>query len=133
MTLIVDASVAVLWVLQQDGSKRARALHADGPFVAPSLIVAEVGNALWKAVRRGETDKHHALLACEAALGVFDALVPMDDLQPRALELAVDLDHPIYDCFYVALAERERAPLVTADTALLARMKKMKSVEVRAL
>jgi predicted nucleic acid-binding protein len=34
---------------------------------------------------------------------------------PRALELALGRDHPVYGCFYLALAEMERAELVTAD------------------
>jgi len=63
----------------------------------------------------------------------FEALVPVEDLRNRALELAIELDHPIYDCFYLALAERERCPLVTADKRLVAATKKFKGVEVRAL
>ncbi len=36
--------------------------------------------------------------------------------------MAVDLRHPVYDCFYLALAEAEEAPLVTADRRLLTRL-----------
>ncbi len=31
----------------------------------------------------------------------------------------MDFDHPVHDCFYVALALREQSTLVTADTRLL--------------
>ena len=58
--------------------------------------------------------------ALRSLLGPFDELVPSEALHTRALELAIDLRHPIYDCFYLALAEREAAALVTADTRLLA-------------
>lgn len=33
-------------------------------------------------------------------------------------------DHPIYDCFYLALALKEDAPLVTADRKLAILAKK---------
>jgi predicted nucleic acid-binding protein len=133
VTLVVDASVAVLWTLTQQGSDRAAALNNDDRLIAPSLIIAEIGNAVWKAVRRGDLPKTEALTGIEIALGPVAALTPDEELRGRALELAIELDHPIYDCFYLALAERERCPLVTADKRLVAAAKKMKGIEVRAL
>jgi predicted nucleic acid-binding protein len=119
VTLIVDASVVAKWVFAEDGSDRANALRHEPRLIAPSLLAAEVGNALWKAVRRGDMAREDAVAALRSLLGPFDELVPSEALHTRALELAIDLQHPIYDCFYLALAERENAPLVTADTRLL--------------
>jgi predicted nucleic acid-binding protein len=39
----------------------------------------------------------------------------------RALAIAIELRHPVYDCFYLALAERNTSPLVTADERLIHR------------
>jgi predicted nucleic acid-binding protein len=44
-----------------------------------------------------------------------------------ALAIAINLNHPIYDCFYLALAQRERCAIITADAKLLAAAKKMKA------
>jgi predicted nucleic acid-binding protein len=128
---VVDASVAALWVLDQQGSARAHALRSEGELIAPSLIASEIGSALWKAVRRRDVTRADALLAIEATLLPFERLVPDEELESRALAIAVDLGHPIYDCFYLALAERERSPLISVDKRLLAVAKKMRSVEVR--
>lgn len=133
MTLAVDASVATLWVLPQEGSQRAAALRSDERMIAPNLIAAEVGSAIWKAVRRGDIERTEATAALEIALLHLNELTPSEDLRVRTLELAIELDHPIYDCFYLALAERERCPLVTADKRLVAATKKFKGAEVRAL
>lgn len=133
MTLVVDASVAVLWTLEQRGSDRAAALSEEDGLIAPSLIVAEIGNAIWKAVRRGELPRAEAVAALEIALGPLGQLMPVEGLRVRALELAVDLNHPIYDCFYLALAERERCALVSADARLLAAAKRVKKIETRKL
>jgi predicted nucleic acid-binding protein len=133
MTLVVDASVAAQWVLAEPGSTRALALRDEGGLIAPSLIAAEVGSALWKAVRRDGVAKQDALDAIQAILLAFEALIPIEDLRLRALELAIALDHSIYDCFYLALAERENAPLVSADKPLIEKAKKLKGIEVRAL
>lgn len=40
----------------------------------------------------------------------------MLDLTAAATRLASDLDHPVYDCFYLALAVHTQYPVVTADT-----------------
>jgi predicted nucleic acid-binding protein len=133
VTLVVDASVAALWVLEREGTARASALRTEGGLIAPSLIAAEIGSAIWKAVRRGAVSRADALVAIEAALLPFEALIPIEQLRVRALALALELDHPIYDCFYLALAERQRAPVISADKRLMAAGKRVKGIEVRAL
>ncbi len=40
----------------------------------------------------------------------------MRQLAAAAGRLAMDLDHPVYDCFYLALAIQEQYPVITADT-----------------
>ena len=132
MSLIVDSSVAVKWVADEPGSDRARALYLADECWAPTLIVAEVGNALWKKQRMKLVTLAQATAALRALpdrLRLFDGI----DLAPRAVAIAIELEHPIYDCFYLALAERERVPLVSADARLLAKAKKLKGIEVRAL
>jgi len=131
--LVIDASVAVLWTLDQRGSDRAAALRKEDRLIAPSLIVAEIGNAVWKAVRRGDLPADEARAAVEIALGPLGDMMPAEELHIRALELAIELNHPIYDCFYLALAERERAPLITADKRLLGLRRKVKGAEIRTL
>lgn len=133
MSLVVDASVVVKWVVGESGSDRASALRDESDLIAPSQLVSEVGNALWKAVRRRDVAASDAIPALRSVLRAFDALVPNEQLHERALALAIELDHPIYDCFYLALAERERAPLISADKRLIAAAKKAKGIEVRAL
>ena len=48
---------------------------------------------------------------------------PTAPLASRAIELALELDHPVYDCFYLALAEAEKTELVTADLRLEGRVR----------
>jgi predicted nucleic acid-binding protein len=127
VSLVVDASVAVQWVLPEEGSARAISLRADNNLIAPSLIGAEIGSAIWKAVRRDGLSRQDAIEALDAALLPFDTLVGIEELQQQALEIAIHLNHSIYDCFYLALAERERCASITADAKLLAAAKKMKA------
>ena len=134
MTLVVDASVAAQWVLPEEQSDAANALRLTGdPIIAPDLVYAEIGNAVWKRAIWGELSAAAAVEALEAAIGLFTSLVPMAELAARATEIAIELRHPIYDCFYLALAERERTPLVSADKKLIAAAKRTKGIKVKAL
>jgi predicted nucleic acid-binding protein len=127
VTFVVDASVAVKWILPESGSSAAASLRElNDDLSAPSLITVEVGNALWKAVRRGSVTRSEALEGFEAALISLQSLIPIEELRVRALTLAIELRHPIYDCFYLALAQRENALLVTADEAMIAVARKAK-------
>jgi predicted nucleic acid-binding protein len=120
---VIDASVALKWFIEEAGSAQASALLT-GPhtLIAPDLIIANVANAGWKAVRPGgiTQDQHdHATARLPLA---FDHLIPLTSLAPRAVAISRALDHPVYDCFYLALAEDRHATLVTADGRLLNRL-----------
>ena len=134
MTVVVDASVAVKWVLPETGSDRAAAIRtADDDVLAPSLVHAEIGSAIWRAVLRGDVPAAEARRDLKVAVGHYRRIISLAELVDRALELATRLRHPIYDCFYVALAERERCALITADRRLIAAAKAMKGIELRPL
>ena len=114
---VVDASVVVKWFVKEEWSEEASSLlEAEATLVAPELLFAEVCNALWAMRRRGDIGRA-GLADVTDALRAAPIAVPfsMRQLAAAAARLAVDLDHPVYDCFYLALAVQEQYPLVTAD------------------
>lgn len=133
MTLVVDASVAVKWVLPEAGSDRAAAIRATDDLIGPSLICAEIGGAIWRAVLRGDVPAAGARHQLRVAVDHYRQIVPLEALAEQAVALAIHLRHPIYDCFYLALAERERCALITTDERLAAAAKTVKGIEVRLL
>ena len=48
MTLVVDASVAVKWFVEEDGRQQALQILDLDEREAPDLIIAEVANVIWK-------------------------------------------------------------------------------------
>jgi predicted nucleic acid-binding protein len=123
MTVVVDASVAVKWVIPEVLSDRADTLRdrADR-LVAPDLLLPEATNALWKKLTRREITAREATQALDLLMASGLDLRPSGPLLGRALALARRLRHPVYDCIYLALAHGEGATLVTADRRLLARV-----------
>jgi predicted nucleic acid-binding protein len=121
LSLIVDASIVVKWAIQEDGHAEAIALiDSDHDIVVPEFLHVEVGNALWKKVRRKEIAREQALAAAEAIGFAFNSFVHTPDYIERALELSFELDHPIYDCVYLAAALERDLKLVTADGRFMA-------------
>ena len=122
MTLVVDASVALRWCFQLNGSDRAEELlRSDDHLIAPDLVIAEITNAAWKFVVFDNLMAESAKSAVPEVAKAFDELVPTSVLKDRALAIAIELRHPAYDCFYLTLAERRNSSLVTADDRLMRR------------
>lgn len=123
MTVVVDASIAVKWVIPEVLSDRADALRGQADhLLAPDLLLAEAANALWKKLIRREITAREAAQALDLLMASGLDLRPSAPLLGRALELARRLRHPVYDCVYLTLAQGEGATLVTADQRLLARV-----------
>lgn len=116
MPLVVDASVAVKFVIREARSDAARHyLATPDPLIAPDWLLAEAASALWKKVKRSELLAIHAERNLECLPEFFERLLPARDLVPDALPWGFRLRHSVYDCLYLALALREDCQLVTDD------------------
>ena len=129
MKWVVDASVAAKWLAPEPDSPLAEAL-LDDELIVPDLLFAEVGNILWKKQLRGEMDAAATQIGARWLLQVPVQVHDSAGLLADALALALQLQHPAYDCFYLALARRVDAPLVTADRRLHARCHAVDAVEL---
>ena len=114
---VIDASVALKWVFEEDdGVEAARKLLGDpADLTAPTFWLLEAGSALWRRWKRSLISAEEAAASLSFLSQVPLRTVNVADLVDEALRLAMELDHPIYDCTYLALALRDRIPLVTAD------------------
>ena len=75
-TLVIDASIAVKWLVEERGTPEALALRQKAKLIAPELLVAECANILWKKVKREELLKQEALLAASLLQGAEIELLP---------------------------------------------------------
>jgi predicted nucleic acid-binding protein len=118
--LVVDASVVIPCFVPERWSVPARTwLDTATELLAPEFLTLECANALWKKQRRGEIAAGDAIEALEQVLGGFIELRSTAMLARAAFRLGCDLNHPVYDCAYLALAEVEGAELLTADRDLV--------------
>ena len=113
--IIVDASVAVKWVVSETGSDEAAALLDQGRLGAPSLWLSEASNALWAKVMRRQLTPDEARRQAADLAEAPVVTIALARLLPIAMKLALELEHPIYDCFYLSAAIQRDTHVVTAD------------------
>lgn len=119
MRVTVDASVAVKWLVSEPRHEEAYLLRGQGiTRYAPTFLPVECANVLWKKVRRGEIDDLAPYFKEVENLRDVLSFRDTEDLLAAAARLAVALDHPVYDCLYIACAQRTRSALVTDDRRL---------------
>jgi predicted nucleic acid-binding protein len=125
-SVVCDASVLFKLLVAEPNTKEAFALVGSHHVSVPAFVFLEIANALWTRAHRRMSDPNDAF-------GLLDDLKRFNlDVQPtelfltRAFALALELDHPVYDCIYLALAENHGIPLVTADQRFLSTVKRAK-------
>ncbi len=124
--VVVDASIVLKWILNETDSSKALTLLADWndreiEVYAPSLLVYEVTNALYRHVRKGEIPFYDARRGLtEIIYKVIEFDFPEEpDFNIRAMELGQQFGLPAtYNSHYLALAERKECELWTADARL---------------
>ena len=116
MNLTVDASVVVKWFVAEPLRDESRRLlsHRLG-LHAPEILLAEFANTIWKKARRGEIDDPQPYFEELARLRDNVTLHPYGQLVDHAAQIATAIDHPVYDCLYLACAEATASTLITAD------------------
>lgn len=116
MIVVVDASAAVRAVMGP-GSRLTGIFEEPNWIIAPDLIVAEVCSAFRKYVRSRIMTIRQAESFATRAIGLIDEIQPMRVLASDVMRLAGQTDSSIYDLFYLALAQRANAAVLTADMA----------------
>ncbi|MBM5784446.1 MAG: type II toxin-antitoxin system VapC family toxin [Cyanobacteria bacterium K_DeepCast_35m_m1_288] len=115
-SLVLDAS-AVVRIIEgvEPSAPFQEAVLQAGLVLALAQILTEVANALWRLQRGGQLEADGLQRRLSRAAELVVVIEPDRHLQLEALALACHLDHPVYDCLYLALARREAAALLTAN------------------
>jgi predicted nucleic acid-binding protein len=124
MRYVLEASVALKWVLPEPLADRAQQLRDDfqkhvHELLAPDLFAVETAHALTRAERQKIIPVGHAAGFLANILSTCPLLHPYLPLLTRATDISSQLRVGVHDCVYVALAEREKCELVTADDRLV--------------
>ena len=119
LACVLDASAAVRLILADPAAADlAERVGGAALVLAPELMLTELANTLWKLQRADRLNNLDPQELLAEARELVDRLEPDRHLQAEALALACHLNHPVYDCLYLALARREAASLISSDRRL---------------
>jgi len=127
---VVDASVASRFLLIEDLSDKAELvlesfLGGALDLKAPELVVYEVGNTLWKAVKQGFIDFSVAEEKFSYFLGLrIDSIELNEEDARETLKWGVENNATYYDSVYVEASNKIGATLLTADDFLYEKARK---------
>ena len=120
MRLVIDASVAVKWFVEEEFSELVdRLLESGHELLAPRLMASEVSNALSRKARRGELERDRAAALTATIPRMVVKWADDERICPDAVRLSMAVELPLYDCVYLALAQQTGGILVTADNRFL--------------
>ena len=123
--MILDASVASHWFADTEFSSAAAPFRWREDLVAPEFLLVETANVLYKRVRAGQIASDKCVGSIAVLRESMAELTADNELLTRAIELALEWRHPVYDCLYLALAIERREPLATADRRMSALAQKL--------
>jgi predicted nucleic acid-binding protein len=124
--VVVDASLALKWVLSEADSNTAITLlqswnNHNMEIIAPALFTYEATNILYRQVVTNKLSYEEVsiLLTKLLSIGILLNFAQHREISIRAMELAHRFGlHAAYDTHYLALAEQEKCEYWTADSRL---------------
>ncbi len=126
MIIILDVSAAIEILLKKEKKEKFDQLYQAASWViAPDLYVAEMSNVLWKYHRAKMFSHDDCIQYVEDGITMIDDFIEARQLWKEALGEGIKHHHAVYDMFYIVLARRHDATLVTNDSALSELCKKL--------
>jgi len=114
----LDSSILAAMFFKEDASQRALDAVTEPDLITLDLALAEVGNVAWKQVMLCDADRDltlKALQKCQLFISEACEVVRAEELLVEAYEISIACKAAFYDSLFLALAEREKVPLLTLD------------------
>ena len=130
MEVVIDASVLIAVITNEDEKEKLVALTNDAELIAPLSVHWEIGNAFSSLLKRKRVTLDEALQAIEIYLQIPVRFVEVE--LTESLQLAGELGLYAYDAYLLQCALKYRLPLLTLDGKLAqaAREKRIQVLEV---
>jgi predicted nucleic acid-binding protein len=123
VTIIPDASIIVPLLINEENSQICQEIiqgSADRLHLDFTLI--EVANTLRSSVAPGRISRERSEAAYKELIAICDNPIQAYVYLEDALALALQIDHPVYDCLYAVAARENDATLVTCDATFAAKL-----------
>ena len=120
--MVIDTMVFAYALLGVEAFRQdaAAILEQADSISVPDSLRAELANVLWQWIKHRKVSMTTALEIMDDTESLIGQTLSGKDLWERALVLAVESNHPAYDTYFIAAAEREDTQVVSFDKKLKA-------------
>jgi predicted nucleic acid-binding protein len=124
MKHVLDSSIGFKTLIPEVLTDKAELLLQDFKnavhvLLSPDVYPVEVIHALTRAERQGRITPAQGGKLFASFMTSLPQLYPYIPLLPRAYDISSKMRVGVYDCIYVAMAEREKCEFATADDKLV--------------
>lgn len=127
MIAVLDVSAALDLLLHGKNRERFGETYGQASWVlAPDLYTAEISNVFWKYHKAGVLTHNECIQYVDDGISLVDDFVDTRELWKEALGEGIRNSHSVYDMYYLTLARRNDATLLTNDSALTTICQKLK-------
>ena len=116
MITVLDASAAVEIALNLEKAELFKKCINEADLVlAPNTYPSEICNVFWKYQNFSKLDAGKCGKGIDYCIDLIDDFVDTTLMCREVYGEAVKYKHPVYDLFYLVLARRQNATLITKD------------------
>ncbi|MCB9453294.1 MAG: type II toxin-antitoxin system VapC family toxin [Anaerolineaceae bacterium] len=116
---VIDASIVVQRLIRDTYTQHVKVLFRQlltgNRLIIPEFCLLECTNVIWKQVRFQGMPQDQADNLVHDLNALPLTIMPVTGLLARGLYIGLIHELAVYDSVYIALAERLRIPLITAD------------------
>jgi predicted nucleic acid-binding protein len=120
MIIVLDASAAIEIALNKDDGNRFRELLIQSELVlAPDTFPSEITNAFWKYGLYSDLPIEKCEKGIDYCLDLVDDYINTKNLCREVFSESIKTEHPAYDLFYLVLARRHNACILSKDKKMI--------------
>ena len=116
MIIVLDASAAMEIALNKEYGQRFKDLLKGSDIaIAPDTFPSEITNAFWKYAMHNELSIEQCEKGIDYCLDLVDDFIDTKSLCREVFSESMKNKHPSYDLFYLVLARRNNANILSRD------------------
>ncbi len=127
MIIVLDASAAIEIALNKESGKLFQDILLDSDLViAPDTFPSEITNVFWKYGYYSEMEKDKCEKGIDYCLDLVDDYIDTKGICREVFFESINNKHSSYDIFYLVVARRHNAAIITKDKKMITTAKQLK-------
>jgi predicted nucleic acid-binding protein len=127
MIIVIDASAAIEIALNKESGKCFQEILLESDLViAPDTFPSEITNVFWKYAFHSNMEREKCEKGIDYCLDLVDDYIDTKSICREVFSESINNEHSSYDIFYLVVARRHNAAIITKDKKMIVTAEKLK-------